>query len=166
MNGNTVRKLWFVGLLLLVVVVINACDMLSQLDKDPYADVQPTYTSLWESYFSGCGPNCHEPSNADLGDGPDMSSKAAFYAGLYQKTASDYSWNINSECRDYAYIDPANADGSLLLASLIESSSSSFSTTYECTTSFNVHVLNKTHVESENLKTQLIAWINNGADNN
>lgn len=133
--------------------------------------VEPTLTSLWDNLLTGCGVNCHSPNAADGSElGPDMSTKANFYANVVGKSVTnDYpNWAAlkTGDCNNVNFIMPGNANESTLAAALILSISDSLAAAQSCTTAYNYHDVNSQAISDDELKNALINWINNGAQNN
>jgi hypothetical protein len=133
----------------------------------PSGGVQATYSSLWNSTFSSCGVNCHSPSAADgTENGPDLSSKASFYDNLVNKNVdNDYpAWaGVKSgDCNSINFITPGNAAESTVVTSLIESYSINQTS---CTSSYNLHVVDRTTITDPAVQNALVTWVNNGAKN-
>jgi hypothetical protein len=140
-------------------------------DSPPPPSVQPTFTSLWDNLFTGCGVNCHSPSASDFTNlGPDMSTKAGFYSNVVGKSVNvDYPlWATQKggDCNDVNFITPNNADESTLAAALILSVSDTLAGNHNCVTAYNEHVVNKQSINDTALKNALITWINDGAKDN
>ncbi len=144
----------------LAVLVLSGC----ATEEDTDTSLRTTFSSLWESSFSGCGINCHSSDAADgTENGPDMSNKDKFYSNLVNKSAVNFPvWLKNGNCDGVNFITPGNAAGSSLPASLIESSSDALAASENCTTSLNIHVVNQATINNED---GLIEWINAGAAN-
>ena len=131
--------------------------------------VQPTLTSLWEYHFNGCGLNCHSPDAADgTENGPDLTTKENFYNNLVGKNAVDDfgSWLKNSNCNAVDFITPGNANESSLAAAMLQNVSDQLSAAYSCTTSYNIHVVNRVAISDQEIANALVSWINSGAQNN
>lgn len=137
-------------------------------DDSPPPGVQPTLTSLWDSLFTGCGVNCHSANAADgTQNGPDLSTKANFYANLVSKSASDYqAWLKASNCNSVDFITPGNANESSMAAALILSVSDTLAAAQNCVTAYNEHEVNNQTISDSALKNAVITWINDGAQNN
>ena len=136
--------------------------------SDNGGSVQPTLTSLWDNYFDGCALNCHSPTGAlDLQKGPDLSTKNSFYLGLVNKNIDDYpEWNKASNCDSVSFITPNNANQSSMAASLILSVSDTLEGNVNCTSSYGLHAFEQIAFPNQEIADALIAWINNGAQNN
>lgn len=144
-----------------VILTLGGCDGGNETKT-------PTYSSLWNSTFSSCGVNCHSPTAADgTENGPDLSSKASFYANLVGKNVdNDYpAWATvkAGNCNSINFITPGNASQSTVVTSLIESYAINQTS---CTSSFNLHAVNNTTISDKATQDALIAWINDGAKNN
>jgi cytochrome c5 len=92
------RQTLKVGLCLILILGFSACDSDKTAEKDTSpcasADVivaEATYASLWANVFSGRCGSCHGVAATGTAGGPDMRSKAAFYANLVDKTVNDYA---------------------------------------------------------------------------
>ncbi len=133
--------------------------------------VEPTFASLWDKSFSGCGLNCHLPSpgvSDGTQNGPDLSSQEKFYSNLVNKTVNDDypEWERGGDCNDVKFIAPGDANQSTVAASLIQSVSDTLGASDNCATSFNLHEVGKATITNKDIQTALIDWINNGAENN
>jgi len=130
--------------------------------------VEPTFTSLWDNVFSGCGVSCHSVNATDgTENGPILDTKANFYARLVNKTVSnDYPlWaNKAGDCDNINFITPNDATQSTLAAALILSISDSLGTT--CITTYGYHDTNNSIVGDTDTAAALIKWIDDGAENN
>jgi hypothetical protein len=139
--------------------------------SDSQSPVEPTYTSLWDHLFSGCGVNCHGPDSSDGTQfGPDLTSKNSFL-----DNTKDMNVNIDflawasvktGDCNDVNFITPGNADQSTVAASLIQSISDRLAASDNCVTSFNLHEVNRVTITDQAVENALVTWINNGAQNN
>jgi hypothetical protein len=152
----------------LFCALMTACSDSSTTNS---SGVQPTLSSLWDNLFTGCGVNCHTSTAADGTElGPDMSTKANFYAQVVGRSvASDYpNWASvkTGDCDTVNFITAGNANESTLAAALISSVSSTLSTAHSCTTTYNYHNVNNQAISDSTLSNALITWINNGAQNN
>lgn len=134
--------------------------------------VEPTYSSLWENVFSGCGVSCHNGS-PDLTDGtnlgPDFSTKTSFYDGVYDITTSSYdSWvnsvEYNLGCDAQKIVSVGNASASTLAAALVLSVSEGMADS-TCLTGYSVHSANNSIITDSDTAAALIKWINDGAKN-
>lgn len=123
------------------------------------------YEEVWDSSLSSCGLNCHEPGGSES-DGPDMSTPDKFYANVVGKTiGNDYAaWtNVRTgTCDDVQLIKKGDAENSLVVASLVQSTSDALAAAENCTTTFNLHVTNKVTTDTETW-ADLVKWINDGA---
>jgi len=130
--------------------------------------VQATYSSLWDNLFTGCGVNCHTSTAVDGTElGPDMSTKANFYAQVVGKSMTNYSsWTKTSNCNMVSFITPGNANESSLAAALILSVSDTLAAAHSCVTAYSSHDVISQTISDNQLKDALITWINNGAQNN
>jgi hypothetical protein len=133
--------------------------------------VEPTFTSLWDHLFSGCGVNCHGPDSSDGTQyGPDLTSMNSFLSNtIKQNVNNDFlAWaNVKSgNCNDVNFITPGNADRSTVAASLILSISDRLAASDNCVTSFNLHEVNRVTITDKAVANALVNWINNGAQNN
>ncbi len=131
-------------------------------------EVKPTYSSLWDNTFSSCGVNCHSPTSSDgTENGPDLSSKSSFYANLVGKSVNDdfpaWAGVKSGDCNNIDFIAPGNASGSTVVTSLIESFSINQTS---CTSSFNLHVVNRATITDSKTQDAVVNWINGGAANN
>lgn len=127
------------------------------------------YGYLWDHLFSSCALNCHSPgSGQHEANGPDMSSRNAFYNGVVGKSTGQHypSWLRGGSCDTAAMIKPGNAAQSTLPASLIAAYTSPLEASYNCTSSYNIHQVNQVQLTDSALIEALISWINNGAANN
>ncbi|HFD86354.1 MAG TPA: hypothetical protein ENJ35_01610 [Gammaproteobacteria bacterium] len=129
---------------------------------------EPTYTSLWNSTFSSCGVNCHAPGVSDgTENGPDLRTKAGFYANLVGKNVNnDYpAWASfkSGNCNNIDFITPGDAARSTVVTSLVESFSINQTS---CTSSFNLHAVNKITISDKQTIDALVSWVNAGAPNN
>ena len=131
--------------------------------------VEPTYSSLWDNVFSGCGVSCHSANATDgTQDGPLLDTKQNFYQNLVGKnTTVDYpNWLKTSDCNSINYITPGDASQSTLAGAMILSISDSLTSKFSCNSAYNVHERNKDVITDEDTAKALIQWINEGAANN
>jgi hypothetical protein len=133
--------------------------------------VEPTFTSLWDHLFSGCGVNCHGTDSSDgTENGPDLTSMNSFLANTINRNVNtNYpAWaNFKTgDCNDVNFITPGNADQSTVAASLIQSISDRLAASDDCVTSFNLHEVNRVTITDQAVANALVDWINNGARNN
>lgn len=157
-----------------LVGVVFICSLMfacGDSGDDESSSLQPTLTSLWDNLLTGCGVNCHSPNAADGSElGPDMSTKANFYANVVGKSVTaDYpNWAglKTGDCNNINFITPGNANESTLTAALILSISDSLATAQSCVTAYNFHDVNNQAISDQELQNALITWINNGAQNN
>ncbi len=157
------KNVRLIAMFTVVSVVAGCSDTLT-------GKVEPTYTSLWDNLFNGCGVNCHSPSASDGTEaGPDMSSKSAFYNNLVGKSVSvDYaSWASvrTGNCNSAKFIAAGNANASTVAASLIQSVSDTLSANQSCVTAYSVHEADKVTLSDADLISALQDWINQGAAN-
>jgi hypothetical protein len=133
--------------------------------------VEPTFTSLWDHLFSGCGVNCHGPGSSDGTQyGPDLTSMNSFLANTINRNVNtDFpAWASvkTGDCNNVNFITPGNADRSTVAASLIQSISDRLTASDDCNTSFNLHEVNRVTITDQAVANALVDWINNGAQNN
>jgi len=130
------------------------------------------YSNLWDKEFSSCGVSCHLPSATDgTENGPDLSTKALFYANTVNKTvATDYSsWIRTGDCDSVKLIDPGSANDSLVVGSLVLSVADAISSNFQnsngqsCTNAFGVHETLSVTLSDQQTIDDLIVWINDGA---
>jgi hypothetical protein len=133
--------------------------------------VEPTFTSLWDHLFSGCGVNCHGPDSSDGTQfGPDLTSMNTFLDHTVKLNVNnnfpDWASVKTGDCNDVNFITPSNADQSTVAASLILSISDKLAASDSCVTSFNLHEVNRVTITDKAVENALVNWINNGAQNN
>jgi len=129
--------------------------------------VEPTFSSLWDNVFFGCG-SCHSGSDTEgLQNGPDLSSKAGFYTNLLGKNATDdYPfWVLASGCYSFPLIEAGNPNNSIVAAALIKSVSLNLINTGGCDTAYSVHETNGSAITNSDTAAALIKWIEDGAKN-
>lgn len=130
--------------------------------------VEPTYSSLWDNVFSGCGVSCHSVNSTDgTQSGPILDSKQNFYQNLVGKnTAADYpNWIKTGDCDSINYITPGNANQSTLAGALILSVSDALKSSSSCDSAYNIHSVTNDVISDEDTANALIQWINDGAAN-
>jgi len=131
-------------------------------------DDKTTYTEMWDSLFNTCSTGCHSPAATNgTEDGPDFSTKDAFYANTINKTVdTDYqNWVRTGDCNDVSLIKPNSANESLIVGSLALSVADSISAAFNCTNAYNVHIQEQVSADQATIDA-LIEWINDGAQNN
>ncbi len=158
------RGVTLVGVLGLASVVLVGCSGGDSTTSKP----EPTLSSLWNAKFSSCGLNCHSPDASDgTENGPDLRSKDSFYTQLVGKNVNrDFPlWATvkSGNCNDIDFIAPGNPRGSTLVTSLVQSYSINQTT---CTSSYNLHEVNRVTISNQDLIDALVTWINAGAPDN
>lgn len=141
----------------LVVVLISSCAKESE----------PTFSSLWDNKFSGCGVSCHSSSSQDgTADGPHLSTKSEFYNNLVNKNVSTHypQWLKTGDCDNLNLISPYDASQSTLAAAMILSVSDGLKDV--CSTTYGFHSTNNAVITDSEVADSLIEWINDGAKNN
>lgn len=153
----------------LVVVPIALLGLISCSED---AEVEPTFSSLWENKFNSCGNvTCHSAAASNGTElGPDLSSKSNFYNNLVNKNVAadfpDWAAVRTGSCDSVDFIEPNNANQSTVVGSLVESVSDTLAANFNCTTAYNLHVVEKVHITDSKLQDALIQWVNDGAQNN
>jgi len=132
-------------------------------------EIEPTFTSLWDNVFSGCGISCHSANATDGSEnGPHLDSKSNFYNNLTGKSAADYTNWVKTvgNCDNVSFITAGNANQSTLAASLILSVSDNLKASDSCDSSYSFHAPTSDIITDADIQTALIQWINDGAANN
>lgn len=127
-----------------------------------------SFTSLWAERFIDCGLICHNSSSSNGTElGLQITDKDQFYSDITTKRGSDYiNWIKISDCNNTPYVTGSDPERSLLLASLDDGYSIKLKSLEGCvSTSYNYHDINNIYL-ADDVKDNLINWINDGAKNN
>lgn len=161
------RRNW-VSIFIAGLVCLPACDRDDSSDNRQEETTSASFSSIYSNVLNTYCQDCHGTTgNAAIEGSMNFDSQETAYSEVQNTLGSFTNWTSSisrqSGCDDYKIVESGNADRSLLLGSIDQS-------TYDkllalgCTTSLSIHQTNNATLDEATIEV-IKTWINNGAAN-